>query len=476
MGVNWIRLEVPTDCYQESFQATAITCLPERSAPSQADLQHVTDAAHSLGMKVMLEVSFAFSDDPVHTLADIGFVFDESDWQAWYASYSAFVVRYAEMAQTLGVDLFSIGHGLECTSYREADWRTVAEAARQVYAGPITYSSGDEDAWLSIPWWDAVDAIGIRPNQIELAHTSDPSVEELQASWEPVVERLGELSEQWDRPVIVTSLGYPSIDGISTEPWNADHIGQVDLQEQADLYQAALDAFSGKPWFLGFFWNGWEALNTLSGPSNIDACPNAKPAEDVIRAHYGAPPRPLAPDPPTLDVNLGQNVYREELARGWEHELSGEGSQADIAYGWISIAERSIRTSLGPRGELAFVNSGDVDLSGYSWLEFYVYAEALLSWGEDAATASYRPFRLSVGLRDEEGFPRPLWVQFTHSQYLRGGELVTGRWQRVRIPIAAFGLAGEEIHAIVIRNNAAFGTPVFYIDSVRFWAGVTDSQ
>jgi hypothetical protein len=54
--------------------------------------------------------------------------------------------------------------------------------------------------------------------------------------------------------------------------------------------------------------------------------------------------------------------------------------------------------------------------------------------------------------------------------------LVTGRWQRVRIPIAAVGLAGEEIHAIVIRNNAAFGTPVFYIDSVRFWAGVTDSQ
>jgi hypothetical protein len=344
-----------------------------------------------------------------------------------------------------------------------------------VYQGPITYSSGDEDSWLSIPWWDAVDAIGIRPNRIGLADTSDPSVEQLQASWEPIVERLGELSEQWDRPVMVTALGYPSIDGISTEPWNADHIGQVDLQEQADLCQAAFGAFSDKAWFLGFFWDGWEALNTLSGPSNIDACPNAKPAEDIIRTNYGEPPRALAQDAPALDVNVGQDVYREGFAQGWVHELSGEGSQADIDYGWISIAERSIRVSLGPRGELMLVNRGDVDLSGFGWLEFYVHADALLSWGEDAAAASYRPFRLHVGLRDEEGFPRPLWVQFTHSQYLREGELVTGRWQRVRIPLAAFGPSSEEIHAIVIRNDSAFGTPAFNIDSVRFWGEAANS-
>ena len=60
----------------------------------------------------------------------------------------------------------------------------------------------------------------------------------------------------------------------------------MDLQEQADAYQAALEVLWGRPWLAGIFWWQWPAIPNSSGPGNTDFTPSGKPAEHVLRSFY----------------------------------------------------------------------------------------------------------------------------------------------------------------------------------------------
>jgi hypothetical protein len=471
IGAKWIRLDVSSGCFQEDVTASEISCPANGDAPSESDLEHVAALAHSLGMKVMLEPQLDLPERAYFRLEDIGLFFDEAQWATWFESYDEFVLRYAALAEQIGVDLFSIGEDLEYAATRERDWRALVEAVRQEYSGPILYSAGGTESWLGISWWDAVDAIGVHANGIRLADNEDASVEDMLAYWAPVVENLRELSATWDRPVVITELGYASVDGFATEPWNADHIGGVDLQEQAKLYQAALQAFAGQEWMRGIFWSGWECLGTLAGLQNIGLAFNDKPAEDVLRTHYGAPARPTPEAPPILNSAVGLDIYREGLNQGWETALSGEGSQIDLNQKPVSIGQFGIEVTLGPQGTLTFTDVEGRDLSAYAWLELFFYSRETLVWGEDAALAGYRPFRLYVSLVGEDGMPRPFRVDALHSEYLVEGKLLPLRWLRIRIPLAAFGPSSEPFSGVMVENASPFEIPAFYLDSIRLWGG-----
>jgi len=45
-----------------------------------------------------------------------------------------------------------------------------------------------------------------------------------------------------------TEIGYRSIDGANKAPWDWQISGTVDLQEQADCYQAVFEVFWDRPW------------------------------------------------------------------------------------------------------------------------------------------------------------------------------------------------------------------------------------
>ena len=53
----------------------------------------------------------------------------------------------------------------------------------------------------------------------------------------------------------------------------------VDLQEQADCYQAALEALWDRPWLQGIFWWQWNAISTQWLED-----PHGKPAEEVLKS------------------------------------------------------------------------------------------------------------------------------------------------------------------------------------------------
>lgn len=284
-GANWVAIIVTG--YQETYTSTAITRdLPK--TPTDEDLAHAIAQAHELGMSVMLKSHVDLSDDPAHWRGDIGAAFmDDTQWQAWFNSYVEFVNHYAALAQENGAEQFCVGTELVATSGREADWRRVVNEVRERFKGSITYASHHGDEESSITWWDAVDYIGVDA-YYALTTKADPGVDELKAAWveRGYIDVLAGLADKHGRPILLTEIGYRSADGASAAPWEWQSEPSLNLQEQANAYQAALEVLWGQPWLVGIYWWNWDTNPDKGGETDTDFTPYGKPAEEVLRAYY----------------------------------------------------------------------------------------------------------------------------------------------------------------------------------------------
>jgi len=296
LGVNWVSLVVT--CYQDTISSVQIQCKTDSLTPTETDLTHTIQYIHSLGMQVMLKPHIDLSSDPMHWRGQIGFGSDGEAWQVWFDSYEDFITYYADLAQREQVDYLVVGTELKGTSHRSNEWREVIRTVRQAYNGPIVYAA-NWDEYDGIAWWDAVDAIGIDA-YYPLALNNEPTLAQLIAVWEPIALELGALAEDWERPIIFTEIGYRSLDGTNQAPSNYQTSGTIDVQEQADCYQAVFDALVGKTWWQGVFWWNWTTDPAQGGFADDGYTANNKPAENVLRLEYGAPSRPIPTPAPTL--------------------------------------------------------------------------------------------------------------------------------------------------------------------------------
>ncbi|MGB0647504.1 MAG: glycoside hydrolase family 113, partial [Bradymonadia bacterium] len=99
----------------------------------------------------------------------------------FWQSYRSFVVHYATIAQREGVSLFSVGSELSSLEHQELQWRKIIRAVRRVYRGYVTYSA-NWDHFQQVPFWDALDFIGISA-YFELTENRQATENELVRSW-----------------------------------------------------------------------------------------------------------------------------------------------------------------------------------------------------------------------------------------------------------------------------------------------------
>jgi hypothetical protein len=284
-GANWISVIVNGS--QESYASTKITRDQYRTASDEA-LRHLVDDAHSLGIRVILDPAlFNLSHEPGRSWIEIGTTFTtEAQWQEWFASYREFINRYATFAQEAGVDLLFVGSELPNTTHREEDWRRVVKEVRERYQGPIAYDSvfwgSPVPEYQRIKWWDAVDYITV-DCWYSLTNKNDPTVAELKEglSRTGYLDCLDRISSKFNKPIIISEIGYYALDGTNKQPSNYRISTTVDLQEQADCYQAAFEVLWGKPWLKGMFWYQYYVCTPewLESPQN-------RPAEEVIAKYY----------------------------------------------------------------------------------------------------------------------------------------------------------------------------------------------
>ena len=289
-GSNWIAL---TYC---SFQWSVDSSGPiysKPSTPTPQQLKSIVAEARSRSMKVFFRpcIDPDWSNPATEGTwrGEIGRHFNATEWNTWFGYYLPYIVNQAKLAQELSVDMFSVGMEYVVPAWQEHHWRQVVAAVRQVYSsGPITYCANHGNEGL-VAWWDAVDEISIDAYYDLLPSNSAPSVEQLTASWGPIIAGLGLLSGvNGHKPVNFGEIGYCSVTGANTDPANCgvSRTKQLNLTAQANLYQAFFDAVYGQEWFHGVFWWGWLTMLADGGPANLDFTPHGKPAAEILLKYF----------------------------------------------------------------------------------------------------------------------------------------------------------------------------------------------
>ena len=285
-GANWVSILVTG--YQETVDSTSINFSGD-GTPSDASVADLITSAHDLGLKVMLKPHVDLFKDAAHWRGQIGPRFTAADWAAWFDSYRTFILHYAQIAHELKAEQFCVGCELSSTVSHKMEWRRLIALIREVYHGPLVYADNQiEENPDAVAFWDALDFIGMDtyPTLTKMVH---PSLQSLHRGWFSYLQKLRDLAKRWNKPLIITEIGYRSIRGGAQNPWDWQREGPVDLNVQKVCYEAALLMTSGKPWLSGVYFWQWMPDPGHGGPNDTGYSPHRKPAEKVLSSWFKKP-------------------------------------------------------------------------------------------------------------------------------------------------------------------------------------------
>ena len=200
---------------------------------------------------------------------------------AWFAAYQRFVLPLARVAAEEGAHRFVIGSELSSLERYEAHWRALIDDVRDVFGGRLTYSANWDHA-DEVPFWDALDEVGIT-GYFPVAGEGALTAVSLSQAWQEPLAEMQALANRVAKPLLVTEIGYASRRGADARPWDDAGRGDVDLLTQQTLYSGFCDAFSEAPSVSGFYvWN-WFGFG---GPRDAGFTPRGKPAATELAACF----------------------------------------------------------------------------------------------------------------------------------------------------------------------------------------------
>ncbi len=208
---------------------------------------------------------------------------NEEDWKKWENDYEQYILTYAHLADSMGIELFCIG-----TEYRKAVvkrpqfWIQLIEKVRKQFKGSITYAA-NWDNFENIVFWDKLDFIGIDA-YFPLSEERTPQVNTLKVSLQKNADQLKTYYQRFKKPILFTEFGYQSVDYATDGHWKySQDTLQVNLTAQQNAYEALFQSYWQENWFAGGFLWKWHAEHEEVGG---EACkrftPQNKPSEKVI--------------------------------------------------------------------------------------------------------------------------------------------------------------------------------------------------
>lgn len=288
-GVNWI-VQTPFG-WQRDAHSPDLHLVTDGHiywGERDAGIERTSALAKARGIRTLLKPHIWLTRPaPGEWRSDIAMT-SEADWKLWFDNYRAFVLHYASLAERAGIDALCIGTELRGTvAHRPGDWRKLIAEVRAVYAGRLTYAANWYAEFEEVPFWDALDSIGIQA-YFPLADGHSPSHEELRRGWQRHVSAIAAVQKRFGKPVLFTEIGYRSAPDGATEPWKWDprdaDASPVDLRLQADAYRAFFETFWHEPWFAGAYIWKWFPGRTDSADASFT--PQGKPAEQVMAEWY----------------------------------------------------------------------------------------------------------------------------------------------------------------------------------------------
>jgi hypothetical protein len=276
-GANTLVLVVTA--WQDSPHSNRVQVDPART-PTPHAVTAATAWARTFGLRVALKPHVDLIDGSWRG------TIDPSDAHAWFDSYLAFILPWADLARIEGMSFFVAGTELAGTTGMTDSWHRVMHEIRQRFEGPVVYAASWDEA-ERVGFWGAVDWVGVDAYW-PVARRKDAGRFELLAGWQPWIARLEALHAKADRPLLITEIGYRSVVGAGLQPFRFGDAGVADPQEQADLYWAAMQAIAPHQWISGIVWWSWSARGG-GGLLDTDYTPAGKLAEVELQRAWLEP-------------------------------------------------------------------------------------------------------------------------------------------------------------------------------------------
>jgi len=452
-GAEWISLL--TTWYQATLTSTDIMSDATKT-PTDAAVIHAIESAHDLGLKVMLKPHLDVMTEEWRGEIGEGQFTTEAEWDAWFASYQAFINHYAQLAADNDVDMFCVGTELDKTAVEELRWRDVITGTggiTSIYTGSLVYAA-NHTYTNTVMFWDAVDYIGIDA-YYALATTSTATVDDFKLGWTAPISFLADLADEWDKDIIFTEIGYRSIDGAGMAPWAYEGNPPLDLQEQTDLYQAFFEVVYPQPWLAGVYWWNWEPKPMQGGPCDRGYTVLDKPAEDVLREFFGGGPKEgagaLTPRPNeamTRDIYIDEELaHAPDWSWGWWYDTWHGGTVVFTATDEVYAGTSSIRADVLAQDWDAAAFGGwgtPANTKDYYWLEFYIKQQNLdhglqLVFSDGGNTLDYCRYTVE----QDDG------------------------WSHVRIPFTEANWADKDLTATNFAIQTQGNDTTFWLDNMR---------
>jgi hypothetical protein len=329
-GANYTA--VMATWYVQTYDSTSIA--PDSSSPTDAAVVAAIQNLQAQGITVTLKPHVDSLDgiwrgDFTWPTADTTTAEQQAWLTAWFTSYQAFILHFAQIASENNVGVMVIGTefakltGNTCAGSCRTYWdEYVINPLRAKYPnltlayGANAASAGDE--FTTVTFWDDVDIIGV-DGYFPLTNHADPTVAQLTAAWTtasgntsgfaPELALKNLQSSHPSKPLIFTELGYTSTAGTNEAPYNFTPTGSFDLTEQEDCYEAFFEVFSQETsWMKGIFWWDWSV--SPPGANDTGYSPQTKPAgTTTLPEWYGSTTAgfTLAPSIPAIFIGQGLN-------------------------------------------------------------------------------------------------------------------------------------------------------------------------
>lgn len=280
LGVRWVSL-TPFGFMRSLDESEVHLAIARPEAENDARMEAEIRAAHALGLRVFLKPHVWIAGGAWRgELAP-------DDWDAWFESYRAFTLHYARMAARLDVALLSIGVELPTSGPREAQWRALIAAVREVYDGALTFAA-NWDRVDEVAFWPALDHVGVQLYP-PLAPRLGADEATMRAALDRRLDGLEAIAARAGRSLLITEVGYKSIEGTEVHPheW-PERLGRPAVSEaaQASAYRRLFASISGRERVAGLYvWKWFTDPDTdEEGPHGFS--PRDKLAEAVLRSAY----------------------------------------------------------------------------------------------------------------------------------------------------------------------------------------------
>ena len=425
--------------FQDTVNSNAMAEDFSRYSSTVSSIEHAIDHIHSLGMKVLLKPMLDVDDGTWRAFIN------PSNPDLWFTNYTNYLGMFADIAEAKGVDLFSIGCEMNALEHpaHNARWANLISNLRSRYSGALTYSANHSPAFDpdgpgpltdvgggfdAVGWWDQLDYIGIDA-YFSIANHPNATLSELAAAWDARANSI----EAWrnanhpTKQVIFTEVGYRSLGGSTQAPWGQDFGLGIDLQEQADAYEALLSVLSARSWWDGAFWWSWDTNPYAGGSEDTGFTPQNKPAQAVLQEFYGGP----GPPPPPTGAPT-QTLF------SWETGL--ENWQVPNFHGRPASVEQSTEHPTAGDHSLGVTQTGDT----FSWDAYVTLTGNALADFSLALADDPSRYRLEFDVTFDTDFIPQNSVTFM--QVTMAINNSAGDWSQVDNVAATNGRTNETIH------------------------------